>query len=348
MKKKVGIIGALGIFAILFIASYAVACTTPPPWEECLYWSADVEVDLIAGQHYDVGDVHIWIDENILYIEFETTGAWVVTETHYIVVTDKEDIPTTKKGSPKIGHFPGGESYNPGVTTDIYSVDLDDLDMEDTTDLYIAFHAVVKKLNSCGQVIQGETAWGEGDPFDKGWGMYIHFVSKALPCYETGENTVHTKITHLYNNGAGPSYWTVELDENDEDVDALDHLKDPDTFLGWCIETGVTISGGWHEFALYSSHLPDLPKEIEDYEWDKINYMLNYKNANPGYTAKDAQQAVWYFTEQTTGTLTTGAQELIDEANDNGDGFYPGKGEVFAVILWGGSTKQMIIIEVDP
>jgi len=104
------------------------------------YETATVKT-LCAGQNMDVGTVSVWNDGTDLYVKYETTGDWVMTETHLAVVTDPEDFPVTKTGNPKVGNFPFSDPHGP-VTDYTYIIKLD----EEWEDLYIAAHAVVYKL----------------------------------------------------------------------------------------------------------------------------------------------------------------------------------------------------------
>lgn len=134
--------------------------------------------DLIAGQHTTVGIVRV--EYNVvtesLIITFETTGGWMLYETHlYLGKTPPE------KSAP--GQFPYGHDSLTGVTSDSYTVPLTDLSASYGDTLYIAAHAVVCKC-SCGC----ETAWGYGCyPFvnragrPQGWAMYGDITGAEWP-----------------------------------------------------------------------------------------------------------------------------------------------------------------------
>ena len=64
---------------------------------------------LFAGQDIPVGTVTVRNDGVNLYVKYETTGGWKMTETHLAVVTNLGDFPITKKGNPKVGLFPYGK-----------------------------------------------------------------------------------------------------------------------------------------------------------------------------------------------------------------------------------------------
>lgn len=78
--------------------------------------------DLMAGQHIDVGDVSVWNDGENLYVEYETTDGWEITETHlYVGKTD----PINLTSAP--GQFPysDGNPYTiPLSEIDSYSLEV--------------------------------------------------------------------------------------------------------------------------------------------------------------------------------------------------------------------------------
>ena len=68
--------------------------------------NAPFESILFAGQNIDVGTMSVWNDEENLYITYDTTGGWEMTETHLAVAGSLPGIPQTKKGNPIPGKFP--------------------------------------------------------------------------------------------------------------------------------------------------------------------------------------------------------------------------------------------------
>jgi hypothetical protein len=94
--------------------------------------------DLCAGQYMDVGDVEVWNDGCTLYVRYTTDEPWWMTETHLHVATDPDDIPQTKNGNPKVGHFEYQMIHDPRVNDFTYEVPLNGDGI-----YYIAAHAVV-------------------------------------------------------------------------------------------------------------------------------------------------------------------------------------------------------------
>jgi len=134
---------------VIFSAIPVQACDLP------------VTRSLIAGggnpkSQICVGTVTVTIECDNLVVTFETTGGWVLTETHLYVGTE----PPTKSAP---GQFPYSDE-NP------YSIPLSEVG--DGT-ICIAAHAVVQK-STCDCLLE-ETAWACGCPIRPGrnWAMYF-------------------------------------------------------------------------------------------------------------------------------------------------------------------------------
>ena len=138
--------------------------------------------NLWAGQNIDVGTVSVWNDAENLYVKYETTDDWYLTETHLHVATALGDIPQTKTGNPIPGHFDYPMEYDPPVQENTNVINLEDCGFEVGDELYIAAHAVVQKVITeapyyASTVVQEETAWGAGDNFPgNNWAMYFTYV----------------------------------------------------------------------------------------------------------------------------------------------------------------------------
>jgi len=136
-----------------------------------------VVTDLIAAQHYDLGQVAVWSDADYLYVKYVTKplGKFAdvyLEETHLHVDIDPSLIPQ-KNGNPSPGQFDHQNTYGPDVVADTYTIPLD-AGWTSGTDLYIAAHAAVKGVKRC---VVHETAWGEGDDFPgNNWAMYFKYT----------------------------------------------------------------------------------------------------------------------------------------------------------------------------
>ena len=151
--------------------------------------------DLLAGQTILVGTVYVWNDGTNLYVQYETTGDWVMTETHLAVATTPDSIPQNKNDNPIPGHFPYNHEDLGCITSDPYTIPLSEIGaggVECEELLYIAAHALVQKKIGTDDfgvpIFQTETAWADGVPFaDRGnWATY--FIYKyglkvdLIPC----------------------------------------------------------------------------------------------------------------------------------------------------------------------
>lgn len=133
---------------------------------------------LYAGQHIDVGTVSVWngINEALgvecLYVKYETTGGWVMTETHLevapvqresgggipdpIPVPSRDEIPQTRRGNPIPGQFTHKHEDLDFEQDDEYIIPLSEIgDGEvgcgDT--FYIAAQASLQNLNNPDELV---------------------------------------------------------------------------------------------------------------------------------------------------------------------------------------------------
>lgn len=201
----------------ILVAAALVFCapTAFAQEEEC-----ERTVDLIAGQHIDVGSVTLTREGDILTVKYLTTDPWKICETHAHVAGSLEDIPQTGSGNPKVGHFDCSESFSPGVNMATCEFDLEELGLDDAEMLFIAAHAVVKTSD------QEETAWGEDCPFPgRNWALYIKFE-----CDDQPETRIVTSYVG-YEDRAGGDFdyndWgmSVEIIETYDDMDCLASIE---------------------------------------------------------------------------------------------------------------------------
>ena len=137
------------------------------------------EGPLVAGQYKDyAGKIFVWNDSENLYVKFWTNADNVIPETHLAIVCNPSEIPTTKKGNPKIGHFPYYSEHEPPVHEYTHIIPLEYIGC---SEIIIAAHCVIQCLH---QDIS-ETAWGGGlssfpwtnlFPSSKRWALYIQYT----------------------------------------------------------------------------------------------------------------------------------------------------------------------------
>lgn len=132
-------------------------------------------VNLIAGQHHDIGTVTIDVDGDVLTVTYTTNGDWVLDATHLHITNCEEDgFPTTDANNPKIGHFDYASEHEDGTTEVTYTIDIGEI----TGALCFAAHAEVDGPSK-------ETAWAEGEDFGgNSWAMY--FEADLTDCDDGG------------------------------------------------------------------------------------------------------------------------------------------------------------------
>ncbi|MEE4257576.1 MAG: hypothetical protein V2I47_11110, partial [Bacteroidales bacterium] len=132
------------------------------------YKYSTMTVDLLAGQHINVGTVtYVITDDAYFEATYTITGGWTMSESH-LYAGEYSSMPVNKPGKPKIGNFPFSEVHDPAVTSYTYSIPVVDLP-PGTGGFVCAAHCVVNNPNG-----GNETGWAAGNRTfsDKGWSMY--------------------------------------------------------------------------------------------------------------------------------------------------------------------------------
>ena len=141
----------------------------------------DIIVDLLAGQHTDVGEVIVTHDETNIYVTYMISEpGWCLKEHHLHISSTLAGIPQTKSGNPKVGHF----AYAGTHDCVLEYTETIPIQWGAGVQVYVAAHAVVSHDNSNGDNtsytksgISTETAWGEGAPFPgNNWAMYFFYT----------------------------------------------------------------------------------------------------------------------------------------------------------------------------
>lgn len=271
-------------------------------------------VDLIAGQHTDVGDVLVWNDANNLYVKYmiedpeDSDDLWALTETHIAVATSYGALPQTKKGNPIPGQFAYSTEHDPAVTEFVYEIPKT---WNAGTELYIAAHAVVQ--NGC---LEGIEAW--------------------LP------TDVTVDLTHAADLVDPTAYFETT-------VLPVSFLEG--TYEGWCIDTHHWVNLDEHTATAYSSYDPMLPDGIMAYPENlpMVNWVINQDFVGimgPGgaYTWEDVQMAIWQLIEDTwptdnfqnAGLLVPPNEMNVASIVENAtmhDDFVPSCGQELAIVL---------------
>lgn len=137
-------------------------------------------VTLYAGQTIPVGTVTVWNDGDYLYVEYETTDGWEMTETHLHVATTLDGIPQTEEtgkgkntgGNPIPGQFDWSMEHDPPVSDYLYTIPLDGWDAD--TPLYIAAHAEVVKVMTMTVVSDTDTIVVDDNNLDNAVLAWVH------------------------------------------------------------------------------------------------------------------------------------------------------------------------------
>jgi len=176
------------LFATL---TMAITLVQPAIGQVNTCWDSTL-VDLMAGQHTDVGDIVVCNDADNIYIQFTTINGWAMTETHLAVEKWLNRIPQNRAGNPKIGHFVYQRTYIPGIQEETYTVSLSEVGVADGAEIVIAAHAVVKLTDADGYTMQQETAWGDGKGFaGRSWATYFTYTLQSEPTDDGGDGGVN-------------------------------------------------------------------------------------------------------------------------------------------------------------
>jgi hypothetical protein len=130
-----------------------------------------VVTDLVASQHYDIGDVIVSNDATHLYVTYMVDIIWLrLYETHVHASTLPIEIPQ-KNGNPIPGQFHYLTEHDRWVQVFTYTIPLE-AGWTPGTEISIAAHAVVTGV--CGEFA---TAWGDGTGFSgKNWATYFNYT----------------------------------------------------------------------------------------------------------------------------------------------------------------------------
>lgn len=193
----------------------------------------ETSVDLMAGQHFDAGNIIVYNDLENLYVIYEAENDWQIGAIH-LYVGPLDELPTNRSGNPQIGHFPYNLQFDPFVTTYIITIPLETLD-----DCFIiAAHAEVHRFED-GEIVQSETGWGAGDNISDGsWAMLFKY------CVQECDDCTFETIYYDFIGGQTIPTGVLEVTNDDEYLYVTFTTKD-----GWFLQ----------QTHLYVGTLEDLP-----------------------------------------------------------------------------------------
>ena len=258
-----------------------------------------------------VGDVTAAIVDGNLVVHYKVNPPWILSETHLWVGTAIMDIP--KQAAP--GQFPFQHDLS-GASEDMFTIPLADLGINpDEQKIYIAAHGVVSE--------------GPGSASE---------LCEYLP--ETVKFTIKFPGTSSYNivNILGSSILTGTHD-------------------AWCVETDEGASQNEEYTAdVYCSN-ETLPDGLVDYpeNLDLVNWILNQdyigtpSDCDGNYTRGDIQTAIWALLSAIPAAVDDQGpfsecrvNEIIADAQANGEGYEPGCGDLVLVLLFPEGKVQNI------
>lgn len=157
---------------------------------------------LWGGKTIEVGTVTVSNDETNLYVTYQTTGGWYLTEVQLYVL----DYEPTERLTPGQAPYKGENLGN--ITSYTFVVSLD---VECGTTLWLQAHASVVKIVD-GVVVQGETAYGGDikDPQGSWYGNIMYVVQcceePPAPCYEFMDETAWAAGSRYVAKGNWATY----------------------------------------------------------------------------------------------------------------------------------------------
>jgi hypothetical protein len=132
---------------------------------------------LYAGQHINTGNVKITNTNTEVKIDVNSlsTQGWFIKAYHVYVGTTA--VPTTPSGNPAPGQFPYKDTFNDLQSGFIITIPFSELSLSCESNLYIAIHTEMVKLDENQNEVQTETGWGYGiNAFGSGnWGWWIGY-----------------------------------------------------------------------------------------------------------------------------------------------------------------------------
>jgi hypothetical protein len=187
--------------------------------------------------------------------------------------------------------------------------------------------------------------------------LAIVALTGAASAYDPlGLNLPDDPVTLRITSVGGQAYINVQLSNIDPGYD----IENGD-YWGWCVDADDIIyyPVNYNNCRLYSSYDNEVPNYVAVDDWDKINYIVNQfrDGAYSGATYKEVQAAIWYFTPRdhdvsyyvADAEWTIGwdlYDDIVADANANGDGFFPGYNDVVGIVCDNGECVQVVFVEL--
>lgn len=135
-----------------------------------------MQTTLVAGQNYAAGLITISNDNTNIYVKYETSAPWLMSEAHVAVATTLAGIPQTRGGNPIPGRFSYSATFDPEVSSFVFTIPLSSLGTP-ISSLFVAAHAIVQAPKDMGGA---QTGWGQGTGFPgSNWAMYVNYTVQS-------------------------------------------------------------------------------------------------------------------------------------------------------------------------
>jgi hypothetical protein len=134
-------------------------------------------------------------------------------------------------------------------------------------------------------------------------------------------------------------------------------------YPGWCVNTGTDINECEEYLAAVYSSCGSIPAGLIDHpeNLDRVNWIINQNfvgSQSPGgygtYTFSDVQRAIWILVDDNPDDPELWecdpdrVAEILAAAYENGEGFVPGPGDLFAIVLAPEGGQVIIIVVPVP
>ncbi len=170
-----------------------------------------ITYDLTAGQHYVVGTVSTWHDEDTLYVLYDTNDNWQLKETHAWIT---DTLPTSSSDLAP-GHAQDSGDYDPPVDSDTLELPLGSHGPGDC--FYVFAHAAV--VEGSGNPVPGagpeETAWGGDQQGEDDNGRWYFYFRYCIPEETTLGTITVTKLDGEGSELAGAEFTLYEVISQD-------------------------------------------------------------------------------------------------------------------------------------
>jgi len=261
----------------------------------------------------DIGQVTVFDDGDSISVSIAlSVNGWVLNSTN-IYIGPEPDIPATNPGNPIVGQFPYKDVHDPAVVS----------------------------------FVAGPFASPDSSYVVSAYTLAEYWVT--LPDLDSLCEFLPETVDFIFTGKGPDSYLNIDV-SNGGWLDG--------SYQGWCIDRTHTISDGnlYEDADVICSHqpLPDSlvvhPENIDLVNWILNNVAAGGTSACDGeYTFGDIQYAIWTLIASEPTDIGIGewsqcrADEIIANAEANGEGFEPTVGEYMGVILDAENVQTCII-----